>query len=644
LQVPATTSIQPTLYHYSLLIDRAKQLTATASQIEQAMLRALEQFDDRTYGLLRARQDLSVAQATVRLQDLKVKEAMDGAKLATLQRKRVDIQIAYFKDLIATPKSDLEQQQLDLLSQAAKWQGDAATSASGGKEGGDALRSAWQAQTAAWYSTQANQKAVLAAYERRAQDWQYQLDLANQDAAIGDEQVTIANDGVDVATQEQSIAALQSSNATDVVEFLVNEFTSPQLYEWMSGVLQGIYGFFLRQATAVARLAENQLAFERQEVPQAFIQADYWAAPTDSSSSAASAPDRKGLTGAERLLEDITQLDQYGFLTDTRKLQLTRTISLGRLAPAEFQQFRDAGVLAFATPMELFDRDFPGHYLRLIKRVKISVIALVPPDQGISATLSNNGLSRVVIAGDSFQTVSIRRDPESVALTSPMNAGGVFEILQSDSMLLPFEDTGVDTNWEFRLERVSNFFDYQTIFDVLITIDYTALYSSDYRRQVIQQLGTGISADRPYSFRNQLADQWYDLHNPDQSATPMTVRFTTFAADFPPNIEDLHIQQVLLYFSRADGKSFEVPVSSLRFTADGSPGAVGGGASSVDGTISTRRGNAGSWLPMIGKSPFGVWELALPNSEEMKARFNDEDIEDILFVITYQGATADWAA
>ena len=60
-----------------------------------------------------------------------------------------------------------------------------------------------------------------------------------------------------MATQEQSIAALQSSNAKDVVEFLVGEFTSPPLYEWMSGVLQGIYGFFLRQATAVARLAEN---------------------------------------------------------------------------------------------------------------------------------------------------------------------------------------------------------------------------------------------------------------------------------------------------------------------------------------------------------------------------------------------------
>jgi hypothetical protein len=36
--------------------------------------------------------------------------------------------------------------------------------------------------------------------------------------------------------------------------------------------------------------------------------------------------------------------------------------------------------------------------------------------------------------------------------------------------------------------------------------------------------------------------------------------------------------------------------------------------------------------------------LALPNSDEMKARFSGEDIEDILFVITYQGATADWAA
>lgn len=76
--------------------------------------------------------------------------------------------------------------------------------------------------------------------------------------------------------------------------------------------------------------------------------------------------------------------------------------------------------------MELFDRDFPGHYLRLIKRVSTSVLALIPPTEGIHATLSTTGLSRVVIGNDGlFQQIDVRRYPESVALTSPINATGL---------------------------------------------------------------------------------------------------------------------------------------------------------------------------------------------------------------------------
>jgi len=355
------------------------------------------------------------------------------------------------------------------------------------------------------------------------------------------------------------------------------------------------------------------------------------------------ATDRRGLTGAERLLEDITQLDQFAFLTNTRKLQLSQTFSLGRLSPAEFQRFRETGVLTFSTPMELFDRKFPGHYMRLIKQVHTSVFTLIPPNQGIAATLSSRGLSSVAIGGDVFQIVSIRRAPESVALSSPVNATGILDLVpQADTMLLPFENTGVDTTWEFRMEKASNLFDYSTIADVLVTINYTALNSIDYRQQVIQSLSPTVTGDRPYSFRNQFADQWYDLHNPDQTGTPMTVRFTTLQQDFPPNINDLKIQQVLLYFSRADGQSFEVAVSSLRFKEQGASGSVGGGATSIDGVISTRRGNAGSWISMIGKSTAGEWELALPNADEMKNHFQNEDIRDILFVITYSGRTPDW--
>jgi hypothetical protein len=270
------------------------------------------------------------------------------------------------------------------------------------------------------------------------------------------------------------------------------------------------------------------------------------------------------------------------------------------------------------------------------------VIALIPPIQGIHATLASGGSSRVVIGGDLFQAISIRRDPDYVAFCSPVNTTGQFELEQQTDTLFPFEGSGVDMTWEFSFPKASNLFDSGSIADVLITIEYTALNSFDYRQQVIRAQPATISADAPFSFRNQLSDQWYDLLHPDQSDTPMTVQFTTSRQDFPPNIDDLRIQQVLLYFSRADGRTFELTVSALRFTETGSLGTVRGGATTVDGTISTRRGNAGSWLPMIGKSVTGSWELALADSSQVREYFKDELIQDVLFVITYSGGRAGW--
>jgi hypothetical protein len=433
------------------------------------------------------------------------------------------------------------------------------------------------------------------------------------------------------------------SQARDAVEFLNNKFTNIELYDSMGATLENVYSFFLRQATAVAKIYENQIAFLRQEAPLGIIKNDYWAAAKDGGGGTGSAVDQKGLTGSARLLQDLYQLDQYAFDTRKRKLPLTKTISLASFAPAEFQHFRETGVIVFSTPMAMFDRDFPGHYLRIISRVRSTVIALIPPTDGIHATLSTSGLSRVVIGPDVFQTVPIRKDPEFVALSTPINATGIVEMdAQQSDILFPFEGSGVDTTWELRMPKAANQFDYRTIADAIITIEFTALDSFNYRQQVTQNLNPSLSADRSFSFRNQFADQWYDLHNPEQTKEPMKVLFKTVREDFPPNLGSLKIQQVLLYFARAEGKSFEVPVTQLRYTAQGEAVAVGGSATSVDGTISTRSGIAGSWAAMIGKSPAGEWELALPNTDEMKNRFKNEEIGDILLVITYSGRTPEW--
>ena len=462
-----------------------------------------------------------------------------------------------------------------------------------------------------------------------------------------------AQDRQRIASQERVIAQMQANHAQATVDFLANKFTSADLYNWMSGILGRVYGY-LQQAAAVARLAQNQLAFERQEKPPAVIRADYWQAPSQadtSSSGNGQAPDRRGLTGSARLLQDIYQLDQYAFETNKRKLQLSKTISLAQLAPLEFQKLPPDRVLPFTTPMALFDREFPGHYLRMIRRVRTSLVALIPPNQGIRATLATTGLSRVVIANGGFRSVVVRRDPELVALTSPLNATGLFELDIQSELLLPFEMMGVDTSWELQMPKAANPFDYRTIADVLLTIEYTALNSFDYQQQVIQQLDRTVSADRPFSFRQQFPDQCGRPAQP-RSATDTDDRDVQDSpSGLPPNLEDITIQHLVLYVVLAEGESFRLGAIHLKLTRlDKDKRVVGAGdATPVGGVISTRSGSGDGWQGMRRAAPFGEWELKFPDKSvrdgvavDTKELFASEAVDDLLFIITYDGRTPAW--
>lgn len=177
----------------------------------------------------------------------------------------------------------------------------------------------------------------------------------------------------------------------------------------------------------------------------------------------------------------------------------------------------------------------------MIRQVETSVVALMPPDPGIRATLHSNGISRVTTGADgAFQDITVRHDPGVVALTLPISASGVFELDAQSDMLLPFESGGVDTTWELQLPPAANPFDFSGILDVLLTIDYTALYDNDYSSQVTTRLNANRdrSADCVFSLARDFPDQWYDLNNPvDPQARPVTIPLRD--VDFPIQIGDL---------------------------------------------------------------------------------------------------------
>ena len=256
---------------------------------------------------------------------------------------------------------------------------------------------------------QANQ--LRGRHRAAAHEWRVQQTAAQQESLVAAAQVVTAADQVDIATQEQDIATLQHDQAVATVRFLNNQFTNADLYQWMSSTLGGVYRYFLQQATATARLAQSQLAFERAEPEQALIRNDYWQQPAGGRQRRAGRPARPDRRGAahRRTWPGSTSTR---FSSERRRLNLSKTFSLARLMPVEFLEFRRTGTLPFATPMALFDQDFPGHYLRLIRQVRTSVVALVAPDLGIRATLYSNGISRVVTGQDgSFGDILLGTTP-----------------------------------------------------------------------------------------------------------------------------------------------------------------------------------------------------------------------------------------
>ncbi|WP_188559697.1 Tc toxin subunit A-related protein [Hymenobacter glacieicola] len=651
---PSRIVVPATQYRYSYLLERTKQLISLAQQAEGALLSALEKRDAEEYNLLKARQDIGVSRATVRLQDLRTVEASNGIGLANLQLQRSQAMEQQYSQWISAGLNGYERKSMKNMVKARKinkvsgFIKSALAFGSGGLLGvisgvGDTL--------AADANAKAQEQQTYATYERRNDEWKLQRNLAQKDIAIGNQQIILAQDRLQISNQEKVISELQLDNAEAVLNFLTTKFTNAELYDWMSQILEAAYGYFLQQATATARLAEQQLAFERQELSVGVIQQDYWSAPT-SGSGTPDTTDRKGMTGSVRLLQDLTRLDQYAFETNRRKLQLTKTVSLSQLFPAEFAQFRETGVLPFALLQRNFDQDFPGHYLRTIRRVRTSVVALVPPTEGIKAKLSATGISRVVVSGSQFQTVTLIRQPEAVALTAPINASGLFELEQQPGELLyPFEGMGVDSSWTFSLQKAANPFDFDSIADVLITLEYTAYESGEYAQQVRQQLGTRRQQVIALSLRDQFADQWYDLHHPQEVADgeQYTARITLTQADLPVHLRNARISALSLYVDVADEVVADRGALGLRLARGGEnePGTTL--LTNRYGLISTRsgvgrngslyNGNAVALLPQLGRSPLGEWVLSLDDAPQNRLRqlLQEGKVDDLYLLLEVEG-------
>ena len=97
---------------------------------------------------------------------------------------------------------------------------------------------------------------------------------------------------------------------------------------------------------------------------------------------------KKGLLAGERLANDISRMEAAFLTQNIRDLEMTKHISLAQYFPLALLALKEAGSCTVTLPEWLFDMDYPGHYLRRIKSVSISIPCVVGPYTSVNCTLS----------------------------------------------------------------------------------------------------------------------------------------------------------------------------------------------------------------------------------------------------------------
>jgi hypothetical protein len=188
--------------------------------------------------------------------------------------------------------------------------------------------------------------------------------------------------------------------------------------------------------------------------------------------------------------------------------------------------------------------DGPGHYMRRIKNVALTVPCVAGPFASINCTLTlqKSSIRTMPSAADDYV-----RAPEedsrfsdyfgsvqSIVTSSAQNDGGLFETNLRDERFLPFENAGAISAWQLRLPSDPSKdepaqFNYDTISDVVLHIRYTAREGGEaLRRKAVGNLVTLIDdaqaagSVRLFSVRHEFPDQWAKFRSqtpgPDQRA------------------------------------------------------------------------------------------------------------------------------
>ncbi len=469
-----TTAERPH-YRYVVVQQKALEFCGEVRALGSALLSAMEKRDAEALGLLRSTHEQVMLREVSAIRDRQVDEARESLEALRKSRLTVEKRVEFYSSREFMSAGEIATTVLQGLAHEGERHAQALVVAAsiahlvpqihatvtggsefGGQQVGDALKAASEIQRliSGEHSYAASLATMMSGYERRRDDWQLQTALAERELVQIDKQILAAEIRLAIAEAERENHSKQIDRAAEVDQYLRGKFTNQQLYVWMTGQLSALHYQAYQLALGMAQKAEAAARYElgtADEPPIVNLR------HSDGT--------YRYLTAGEALAHDLRRLDAYYLERNARRLEITSHFSLRRLDGLALWNLRAHSHCTFTLPAWVLALDFPGLMARRIKSVSVSIPSVVGPYTGVHGLLE---LTAPVGAGG-------RR---MIATSSGQGDAGVFQLDFRDERFLPFEGVALDeeagTTWTFTLPGASRPFDYDTISDLVLHIQYTA--------------------------------------------------------------------------------------------------------------------------------------------------------------------------
>ncbi|NHR07243.1 hypothetical protein HA052_18800 [Chromobacterium haemolyticum] len=523
-------------FRYGVMYAHASSAVDTLVQFGTTLLTVIDRQQDLQLQSLLLRQQQEITQFLVDIQADTVRLSAANRKAMQAAHDAAETRAEKLKALIETDVSSDEMHALQLRSNA---QIVSATSSSlravasgldvvprifgfsngGGRIGAipDALAQGLLVAGDILLSDAANAE-IREQYRRRKQEWE----LAKQqvDGEIDQLKLQLDADAIQARIYEKQLAQtkVQLRQFSEQAAFMRARFTSEALFQWMIGQVSALYYQAYDTVSSLCLLAQEAWRYEMGEYDGSrnFFQTGGW---NDV---------RRGLLAGETLRLGLLRMQREYLSRAERQLELTHTFSVknaydgskGRQdgdwrkerleaplkgykkrKPKENQggievqwngdDFKNALALTipFAVTEEDLAKRYPGHYMRQLVAVSVTLPGLVGPYEDVCVMLvqkksrfalkPTEATFQAMCSGSQTapEIVENVRPGQVVALSSGLDDSGLFVLNFGDDRLLPFEGNGVVGEWELKFFNPYNPSQWRlldSLSDVIVRFHYRA--------------------------------------------------------------------------------------------------------------------------------------------------------------------------